>query len=66
MMFSSKYSNWSSFNTIVIDVPLVNLNSGFSSCVIVNEPPAEDSQVYCSSSLCLLDTRTVSATKNAL
>ncbi|KAF3849688.1 hypothetical protein F7725_019407 [Dissostichus mawsoni] len=33
------------------------------STLIVNEPPAEDSQMYCSSSLCLVMTVTLSATR---
>ncbi len=47
---SSRYSSWSSFRCSVICVPRPRL--GPSSRAIVNDPPACDSQMYCSSSLC--------------
>ena len=47
---SSRYSSWSSFRCSVICVPRPRL--GPSSRAMVNDPPACDSQMYCSSSLC--------------
>ena len=59
---SSKYSTWSSFIDNVIHVPRVKpILEG----VIVNEPPASELHVYSISSLCLLVTTTLFATKNA-
>merc|ERR1711988_1025970 len=49
--FSSRYSCWSSLRWSTILVPRVR--SALASGVTVNEPPAEDSQMYWSSSLCL-------------
>ena len=59
----SKNSCWSSFKCNEIRVPRFNVDS--FSCVILNDPPALDVHVYCSSSLCLDVTETESATKNA-
>ena len=60
---SSRYSSWSSFrcSTILVPRPM----GSELSLVTVNEPPACDSQRYCSSSLCLVYTTTFSATRYA-
>ena len=48
---SSRYSSWSSLRCSTMRVP--RPRGSASSLVTVKEPPAWDSQRYCTSSLCL-------------
>ena len=60
LAFSSPNLAWSSFKCKTILVPLSKVSE--LSGLMVNEPPAEDSQRYCLSSLGLECTTTSSAT----
>ena len=60
LAFSSSNLAWFSFKCKTILVPLSKVSE--LSGLMVNEPPAEDSQRYCSSSLRLECTTTLSAT----
>ena len=60
--FSSIYSFRSSLMKSFIEVPRPRRGPSVSS-VMVKVPPAADSQMYCSSSLCLVVTCTFSATR---
>lgn len=62
ILFSSRYSFKSSLMKSFIEVPRPSRGPSVSS-VMVKVPPAADSQMYCSSSLCLVVTCTFSATR---
>jgi hypothetical protein len=62
IFFSSRYSFKSSFMKSFMEVPRPRRGPSVSS-VMVKVPPAADSQMYCSSSLCLVVTWTFSATR---
>jgi hypothetical protein len=55
ILFSSRYSFKSSFMKSFMEVPRPRRGPSVSS-VMVKVPPAADSQMYCSSSLCLVVT----------
>ena len=62
---SSRNEAQSSLSNNVISVPRASWCGERVSGRTVNVPPAEDSHTYCSSSLCLVRTTTLSETKYA-
>uniref|UniRef100_A0A2M4B0H1 Putative secreted protein n=1 Tax=Anopheles triannulatus TaxID=58253 RepID=A0A2M4B0H1_9DIPT len=61
ILLSSRYSSWSSLMCSTILVP--RPSGSPLSARTVNEPPADDSHTYCSSSLFFDVTTTLSATR---